>query len=209
MRDWSEIQSWRRDTRAKLLPRRQATRRAERERVQGIVADLLLRHVPELRSACIGFCWPFRGEIDLRGMVGDCIERGATAALPVVVERARPLEYRAWAPHAKLERGVWGIPVPAERRVVRPTIVLAPLVGFDHAGHRLGYGGGYHDRTLASLAPRPLAIGVGYELGRLDTIHPQPHDIAMDAIATEAGFTWFRDRDPLRGDQSRLARAVG
>jgi 5-formyltetrahydrofolate cyclo-ligase len=192
MRDWSEIQGWRKDTRARLLSRRQALGRPERDRVQAIVADLLLRHIPELRAACIGFCWPFKGELDLRGLVSDCIAAGATAALPVVIERARPLEYRAWSPRAKLERGVWGIPVPTERRVARPTILLAPLVGFDNAGYRLGYGGGYHDRTLAALEPRPLAIGVGYELGRLDTIHPQAHDIAMDAIATEAGFTWFR-----------------
>jgi 5-formyltetrahydrofolate cyclo-ligase len=209
MRDWSEIRSWRRDTRARLLARRQAIRRPERDRVQGIVADLLLRHVPELRGACIGFCWPFRGEIDLRGLVGDCIEKGAAAALPVVVERACPLEYWTWAPRAKLERGVWGIPVPAERRVALPTVVLAPLVGFDEAGYRLGYGGGYHDRTLAMLEPRPLAIGVGYECGRLDTIHPQPHDIAMDAIVTEAGFTWFRDREDLPDHQARLTGTTG
>jgi 5-formyltetrahydrofolate cyclo-ligase len=209
MRDWSEIQSWRRDTRARLLARRQAIRRPERERVQSLVADLLLRHVPELRGACIGFCWPFRGEIDLRGLVGDCIAAGATAALPVVVARARPLEYWSWAPRAKLERGVWGIPVPAERQVALPTVVLAPLVGFDGAGYRLGYGGGYHDRTLAMLQPWPLAIGVGYELGRLHTIHPQPHDIAMDAIVTEAGFAWFRGGERVLDDQSRLVRAAG
>jgi 5-formyltetrahydrofolate cyclo-ligase len=196
MLEWSEIQGWRRETRARLLSRRQALGRPERDRVQVMVADLLRRHVPEMRGACIGFCWPFKGEIDLRSLVGDWIAEGATAALPVVAERARPLEYRAWSPRAKLERGVWGIPIPAERRIVRPTILLAPLVGFDGAGYRLGYGGGYHDRTLAATEPRPLAIGVGYELGRLDTIHPQPHDVAMDAIVTEAGFTWVRNSGP-------------
>jgi 5-formyltetrahydrofolate cyclo-ligase len=207
MLDWSEIQGWRKETRARLLARRQALSRPERDRVQVMVIDLLRRHVPALRDACIGFCWPFKGEIDLRGLVGDCIESGATAALPVVAERARPLEYRAWGPRAKLERGVWGIPVPAERRVVQPTILLAPLVGFDSAGYRLGYGGGYHDRTLAAMEPRPLAIGVGYELGRLDTIHPQPHDVAMDAIVTEAGFTWVRNNGP--GHARMEASAAG
>jgi 5-formyltetrahydrofolate cyclo-ligase len=199
MLEWSEIQSWRRETRARLLSRRQALGRPERDRVQVVVADLLRRHVPELRAACIGFCWPFKGELDLRSLVDDCIAAGATAALPVVVERTRPLEYRAWSPRAKLERGVWGIPVPAEPRVVQPTILLAPLVGFDNAGYRLGYGGGYHDRTLAAMKPRPLTIGVGYELGRIDTILPQPHDVAMDAIVTEAGFTWVRDGRPEHG----------
>jgi 5-formyltetrahydrofolate cyclo-ligase len=62
-----------------------------------------------------------------------------------------------------------------------------PLLGFDAAGYRLGQGGGYYDRTLANLPQRPLTIGIGYEFGRLETIHPQPHDIPMDAIVTERG----------------------
>jgi 5-formyltetrahydrofolate cyclo-ligase len=200
MRDWSEVQTWRRETRARLLTRRQGLRRAERDHVRDVVVDLLLQNVPELRAACIGFCWPFKGELDFRGLVGDCIAAGAEAALPVVVERASPLEYRSWSPRAPLERGVWGIPVPAERVLAHPTILLVPLLGFDAAGYRLGYGGGYHDRTLAALEPRPLAIGVGYELGRLATIHPQPHDIPMDAIATEGGFTWLRGGLARRDD---------
>jgi 5-formyltetrahydrofolate cyclo-ligase len=65
--------------------------------------------------------------------------------------------------------------------------VLAPLVGFDAAKYRLGYGGGYFDRTLAVLQPRPFAIGIGFQFTRLATVHPQPHDLAMDAIVTEAG----------------------
>jgi 5,10-methenyltetrahydrofolate synthetase len=85
-------------------------------------------------------------------------------------------------------RGVWGIPVPppaAER--LTPDIALAPLLGWDGAGFRLGYGGGYFDRTLAARAPRPFAIGVGLQAARLATIFPQPHDIRLDAIVTEAG----------------------
>jgi len=65
--------------------------------------------------------------------------------------------------------------------------VLAPLVGFDRACYRLGYGGGYFDRTLASLSPRPLAIGVGFEFQSLETIHPQSFDVPMDAIVTDVG----------------------
>jgi 5-formyltetrahydrofolate cyclo-ligase len=95
-----------------------------------------------------------------------------------------------------MARGVWNIPIPAERQVVPPGALLVPLVGFDSRGYRLGYGGGFYDRTLAALSPKPLAIGVGYEFGRLATIHPQPHDIPMDALVTEAGVVHFRDRDP-------------
>jgi 5-formyltetrahydrofolate cyclo-ligase len=90
-----------------------------------------------------------------------------------------------------MERGIWDIPVPKPGKPVLPTLLFVPLVGFDDAGYRLGHGGGYYDRTLAALSPRPAAIGVGYAATRLETIHPQPHDIPMDAIATEAGMTWF------------------
>lgn len=81
---------------------------------------------------------------------------------------------------------MWGIPIPEKREITLPQAVLAPLVGFDQQCYRLGYGGGYFDRTLAALAPRPLAIGVGFELSQLDTIHPQDFDIPMDLIVTEA-----------------------
>ena len=83
--------------------------------------------------------------------------------------------------------GLWDIPHPLEGAVVVPTALLVPLVGFDAAGHRLGNGGGYYDRTLAALRPKPVAIGVGFELGRLASISPLPHDQPMDAIVTEGG----------------------
>ena len=68
-----------------------------------------------------------------------------------------------------------------------PDLLIAPLVGFDGAGYRLGYGGGYYDRTLAARSPRPRVIGAGFTLSRLDTIHPQPHDIPMSLVVTEDG----------------------
>jgi 5-formyltetrahydrofolate cyclo-ligase len=86
-----------------------------------------------------------------------------------------------------MDVGVYDIPFPKARDILLPDLVLAPPVGFDAARYRLGYGGGYFDRTLAVLQPRPFAIGVGFELGRLTTVYPQPHDLAMDAIVTEVG----------------------
>jgi 5,10-methenyltetrahydrofolate synthetase len=77
-----------------------------------------------------------------------------------------------------------------ERRVVAPDVILVPLVGFDKDGHRLGNGGGYYDRTLAALVPKPLCIGIGNEAGAIETIYPQQHDVPMDAIVTERGCTW-------------------
>jgi len=82
-----------------------------------------------------------------------------------------------------------GIPIPQDGPNIVPDIVLLPLVAFDTQGFRLGYGGGYFDRTLAMLVPRPLAIGVGFELGRVADIRPQAHDIRLNAVCTEIGVT--------------------
>src|SRR5690606_24922582 len=106
---------------------------------------------------------------------------------PVVVEKARPLVFRAYRPGDRLEKGVWNIPIPADGDPVIPDIVIAPLVGVDVRNYRLGYGGGFFDRTLAALPKRPLVIGVGYEMQRIATIHPQPHDIPMDRIVAACG----------------------
>lgn len=184
---WEEVRPWRREQRAKLIAYRSGLPREQRDAVRDRVVPLL-RQIPGLTEATIGFYFPFKGEIDLRPLLRELVAGGARAALPAVVEKAKPVEFRAWYPGVTMERGIWDIPVPAPGNPVRPTLLLVPLVGFDAAGYRLGHGGGYYDRTLAVLAPKPLCIGVGYEATRLDTIHPQPHDIPMDAIATEAGL---------------------
>ena len=191
---WDEIHRWRHLQRTTLMARRLALGRDQRNRVRPIVAESILRNVPELHDACIGFYWPFKGEIDLRHLVRKLVSRGGDASLPVVVEKNRPLEFWRWSPRMKMQRGVWKIPVPTERSVVQPSTLLVPLLGFDEAGYRLGYGGGYYDRTLAAMTPKPLTIGVGYGVGRLQTINPQPHDIPMDAIVTEVSFEWLRFR---------------
>jgi 5-formyltetrahydrofolate cyclo-ligase len=88
-------------------------------------------------------------------------------------------------------------------------VLLVPLLGFDEDGYRLGYGGAItNDRTLAALTPRPITIGVGYELERLQTIHPQPHDIPMDAVVTDVGFRWFRYRGEDLIDAARPRGAI-
>ncbi len=205
MKDWDEIKLWRRTTRARLLQQRAKLPQAERPNLRALIEERLTAEVPELRHAAIGFYWPFKSEVDLRAYLRACLKQGAEAALPVVVAKREALEFWAWRPRSKLARGIWNIPVPAERCPVRPNALLVPLVGFDAAGYRLGYGGGYYDRTLAALSPRPLTIGIGYECGRLETIHPQPHDIPLDMIVTEACCTRHR----YRGMDLRPARRAG
>jgi 5-formyltetrahydrofolate cyclo-ligase len=105
-------------------------------------------------------------------------------ALPVVIAKATPLIFRPWHPGAPMARGVWDIPVPASGEPVEPDTLLVPLLGFDAEGYRLGYGGGFYDRTIAAMAIRPRTIGVGFACGRLSTIRPQPYDVRMDVIVT-------------------------
>jgi 5,10-methenyltetrahydrofolate synthetase len=132
--------------------------------------------------AVIGLYWPFRGELDLRDWMTDLAGQGARIALPVVVAKGEPLVFREWRPGYRMERGVWNIPIPAADRPLVPEIVISPVVGADRAGYRLGYGGGFYDRTLASLPHRALTIGVGHPVAEIETICPQPHDVPLDWI---------------------------
>ncbi len=183
----AEVKAWRREERRRLLALRICAPPAQRrEWGSGIEAALrpMLRERPGIT---LGVYWPFQAEFDPRPLIDWLISEGSAVALPAVVEKKGPLEYRAWRPGESLVDGVWNIPIPLKRDIVVPQAVLAPLVGFDRDCYRLGYGGGYFDRTLAALSPRPLAIGVGFEMSRIETIHPQDFDIPMDWIATEAG----------------------
>jgi 5-formyltetrahydrofolate cyclo-ligase len=185
--DWTEIKEWRRAQRAALLEGRVGTPREKRQAWSAVVENHLRRLFSEMPPQTIGIYMPFKGEFDPRPLVRALLGSGWKAALPVVVEKKGPLEFRAWRPGDALTPGVYDIPIPVVRDVVAPAVLLVPVVGFDRANYRLGYGGGYYDRTLAAADPRPMAIGVGFELSRLDTIHPQPHDIPLNAVVTEEG----------------------
>ena len=179
-----EVARWRKAERRRLITARLALSVAVRQECAARVAADLDRLVPTSPATIVSVYWPFRGELDLRAWMAAAHARGIRVALPVVVAKGVPLVFREWHPRARLEPGVWNIPVPADGAAVSPTVVIAPLVGFDSDAYRLGYGGGFFDRTLAALSPRPLAIGVGHPPGRLASIYPQPHDIAMDWIVT-------------------------
>ncbi|MCB1457632.1 MAG: 5-formyltetrahydrofolate cyclo-ligase, partial [Nitratireductor sp.] len=133
--------------------------------------------------------WPIKGEPDLRPLMVELHKAGITVALPLVETRAAPLTFRRWTPETRMVRGDWNIPVPPpDAPVVRPDIALAPLVGWTADGYRLGYGGGYFDRTLAALSPKPFVVGIGINAAQIKTIYPQPHDIPLDLILTETGL---------------------
>jgi 5,10-methenyltetrahydrofolate synthetase len=134
----------------------------------------------------IGFCWPLRNEFDCRPLVERLLTSGWRAAQPVVVAPAAPMVFRPWTPATSMTVDRHGIPIPTGGETVTPNVVLLPLVAFDSLGYRIGYGGGYFDRTLAALSPSPFAVGVGFELARVDSVRPEPHDVRLDAIVTEA-----------------------
>ena len=182
---WADVARWRKAERARLIDERLLadpnTRKARSER---IAAELDLA-IGKVSGRSVSVYWPFRGEPDLRNWAVRVIARGGRIALPVVIKKAWPLEFRAWSPGDPLERGVWNILVPANGPAILPDVVIAPVVGFDDANYRLGYGGGFFDRTLAAMPKRPLVVGVGFAGSRIPTIYPQPHDIAMDVIVTD------------------------
>lgn len=185
----ADVARWRKAERERLIEARRAIPLDARTAMTANIAAGLDRLLGEVAGLTVSLYWPFKAEPDLRPWAAAVIERGATVALPIVVEKAAPLIFRAWRPGDPLGRGVWNIPIPTEEApLARPDIVIAPLVGFDAARYRLGYGGGFFDRTLAAARPRPRAVGIGYEIGRLATIYPQAYDIPMDAIVTEAGI---------------------
>ena len=191
--DWPAVARWRQAERERLRAERLALSVEARQ----VCTQALARHLTTLLSERCGDLagrvlsgyWPIRGELDQRPWMTTLHAKGAVLALPVVETPRAPLTFRRWEPGMKTERGHWGIPVPPEAsQRLTPEICLAPLVGWDAAGYRLGYGGGYFDRTLASLTPKPLVIGVGLQSARLDSIAPQPHDVLMSFVVTEAGL---------------------
>jgi len=143
----------------------------------------------------VSFYWPFRGEPNLRPLMRRMVAAGRIVALPVVAQQRQPLEFRPWTPGCEMMLGVWNIPIPDTRERVTPRLLLAPVVGFDPQGYRLGYGGGFFDRTLTALRSPRTVIGIGYDSQAIPTIHPLAHDIPMDRIVTQSGFADAKARE--------------
>ncbi|MBN9308938.1 MAG: 5-formyltetrahydrofolate cyclo-ligase [Devosia sp.] len=149
-------------------------------------------HVPLHSGEVVAGYWPIRDELDIRSIVARLMDAGQPVCLPVVVGDEQPLELRLWQEGASLYEAGYGTLAPADDAPrAEPDVILMPLLGFDKHGTRLGYGGGYYDRTLAALGRRPRLIGFAFTLQEVDDIPREGHDVPLDAIVTEAGVRVF------------------
>jgi len=190
------LRSWRRETRDRLVGARLALSADKLDSWRTKIDAFIERAFPGLVRAKLALCWPIRNEYDARPLARRLRDQGAVTALPAVVAPRQPLVFREWHPGVKLAIGPLEIPYPLDSAEVVPDAVLLPMNGWDDRGYRLGYGGGFFDRTLAAAPNKPLAIGVAYEMARLETIHPQGWDVPVDWLVTERGV-YRRDSERL------------
>lgn len=185
----TSIHLGRKHLRQSLIARREALSADERQHLSTHICQHLLILLARLQPLTLGFCWPYRGEPDIVSAITAWLGADAKhqAALPVVPDQPGPLAFHRWHPEAAMQYDRFGIPQPVDRIELRPEVILVPVNGFDAQGYRIGYGGGFFDRTLAGLSPSPVTVGIGFELARLDSIAPEAHDLPLDWILTEAG----------------------
>jgi len=191
--------------RREMLALRRSLEPVEHARLSAALEAQLALAFAALPPGVLAFCWPIRGEFDARPLVCRLLAAGWRAVIPTVTQREAPMTFRAWTPATPMGVDPFGIPVPVPAAEATPDVLLLPLVAFDDAGYRLGYGGGYFDRTLVRMVPRPQAWGVGFDALRIATLHPQAHDIRLDAVITESGV---RSYPRLQSGDFPLANAT-
>jgi 5-formyltetrahydrofolate cyclo-ligase len=184
-----EIDAAKRRLRAAALECRQAWAPApERERAARRACERLMAAVPLPESCAVSAFWPLGDEIDTRPLLEALHAQGHAVGLPIVVARGHPLQFRRWRPQDAMVAASFGIMVPPpEAPLVVPEIVVAPLLAFDRAGYRLGYGGGFYDRTLAGLRAlrETVAVGYGFAAQEVEAVPRDAYDQRLDWIVTE------------------------
>ena len=165
-------------------------------------ADLLQRVLRiwlfDRKDTVIGAYWPIKGEFDPLPALHRWKEDGELLddplrrriGLPVVDKVSKTLQFHAWYPGCHMEEDDYNIPKPKDTEVVVPTLLVVPCVGYGPGGYRLGYGGGFYDRTLAQWQPKPYTVGLGFTQGFIEDMVPEPHDVPLDALLNENGVVW-------------------
>ena len=156
----------------------------DRSAADASIAAAVEKLVAGIDPPCVACYWPMDAEPDLRPSMARWHAAGIAVALPRVAERDAPLVFERWVPGCALVAGAHGTLHPARADPVEPRILVIPCLGFDARGHRLGYGGGYYDRTLAALAV--ASIGVAYDALEVLGFEAQAHDRALEWIVTES-----------------------
>ena len=182
------------ELRAAALAKRDALSGAQRDAAAQAIAARGLP-VPIAPGMVVSGYSPIRSELDPIPLMRALAAQGARLALPVIAARDRPLSFRAWSPGDSLARGLFGIlePMPEAAELI-PDTLLVPLAAFDRLGHRIGYGAGHYDRTLAALrAARDLVtIGMAFAAQEIAVVPALPHDVALDYVLTETQSFDFR-----------------
>jgi 5-formyltetrahydrofolate cyclo-ligase len=151
------------------------------------VMDVVLRQAPPPAGAVVSGFWPIGQELDIRPLLRALHEQGHRIVLPITPKRGNPLTFELWRPGDALLPERFGTFRPAGEALV-PEFLLVPLLAFDRRGHRLGYGAGFYDRTLAALPAGRYALGVAYAAAEVPEVPTGPGDVALDAVATDRGF---------------------
>ncbi len=170
----------------------------DRQQRAAVLQDVMRIWLVGRPDVAIGAYWPIKGEFDPLPALHRWKEDGELLdqpqrrriGLPVVDKVHKTMVFHAWYPGCRMEDDAYGIPKPKDTEVIVPTLMFISCVGYGPGGYRLGYGGGFYDRTLAILQPRPHTVGLGFTNGFLSDFEPQPHDIALDAILNENGAVW-------------------
>lgn len=163
----------------------------------------LLQHVMRIwlvtrPDTVIGAYWPIKGEFDPLPSLHRWKEDGELMdqpqrrriGLPVVNREHKTMTFHAWYPGCPMEEDAYGIPKPKDTELLFPTLLFVPCLGYAPGGYRLGYGGGFYDRMLASLSPKPFTVGLGFGVGFVDDFEPESHDMPLDAILNDYGVVW-------------------
>ncbi len=192
------IMAWRRAQRTALIAARIGMSADAHREATRLIRERLRAYLQQHEFAVLAGYWPIKREFNVLLCLAEQVARGGRVALPFISVKNQPLEFRLWTPGASMAIGVYDIPYPAEGAAIRPNALLVPMVGFDADGYRLGYGGGYYDRTAAALVPRARLIGIAFECTQLPSIRPLAHDIPMDCIITEQTTRTFSADQDLR-----------
>jgi len=177
--------------RKSALERRRAAKALGRD---DIAQKALIEFLAQYKGKILAGYMPINTEIDPLPVMTDWAEQGGQVVVPIVPHNGGPLTFHLWTPDAEMKEGAYGAQVPVEEVEATPDIIIVPMLAFDRSGNRLGYGGGYYDKTLAHLraANDVVAIGFAFSAQRAAALPVEDTDQQLDVLVTETCVRDFR-----------------